>query len=253
VLQLLCMIAMEPPSSLGADSVRDEKVKVLRALRPMRPDEARRDSVRGRYAAGVVESRAVPGYAPPDGHDTETFVAVRATVDNWRWSGVPFRLCTGKRLSERVTQIVVSFRPVSHWLFENPRREQAAPNRLLIRLQPEEDIELGLMSSLAGSEWGALELQPLPLDLSMPRGAQRRIAYERLLLDALNGNSALFVRSDEVEAAWSWVDSIVAAWAQTDTPVIGYPAGSWGPEEAADFLPGTLSAPRRGGAVKGKA
>jgi glucose-6-phosphate 1-dehydrogenase len=246
ILQLLCLIAMEPPTSLDADSVRDEKLKVLRALRPMRAEDARRDSVRGRYTAGVVESRAVPGYAPPVGSDTETFVALRASIDNWRWSGVPFRLCTGKRLTERVTQIVVSFRPVSHWLFENPRREQVAPNRLLIRLQPEEDIELGLMSSLAGSEWGALELQPLPLDLSMPRGAQRRIAYERLLLDALNGNPALFVRSDEVEAAWTWVDSIVAAWARTDIPVIGYPAGSWGPEEAADFLPGTLSAPRRG-------
>ena len=245
ILQLLCLIAMEPPSSLGADSVRDEKVKVLRALRPMRPEQAARDSVRGRYGAGVVESRAVPGYTPPAGHDTETFVAVRAAVDNWRWSGVPFRLCTGKRLSERVTQIVVSFRPTSHWLFENPRREKAAPNRLLIRLQPEEDIELGLMSSLAGSEWGALELQPLPLDLSMSRSTPRRIAYERLLLDALNGNTALFVRSDEVEAAWTWVDSIVAAWTQTATPVLDYPAGSWGPEEAADFLPGTLSAPRR--------
>ena len=246
VLQLLCMIAMEPPSSLGADSVRDEKVKVLRALRPMRPGEAVRDSVRGRYAAGVVESRAVPAYVVPEGRDTETFVALRAEVDNWRWSGVPFRLSTGKRLSERVTQIVVSFRPVSHWLFEHPRRAQAVPNRLLIRLQPEEDIELGLMSSLAGSEWGALELQPLPLDLSMPRGTQRRIAYERLLLDALNGNSALFVRSDEVEAAWAWVDSVVAAWAEAATPVIDYPAGSWGPEEAADFLPVNLTATRRG-------
>ncbi len=245
VLQLLCMIAMEPPASLSADSVRDEKVKVLRALRPMRADEARRDSVRGRYAAGVVESRAVPAYEGSLQHATETFVALRAEVDNWRWAGVPFRLSTGKRLSERVTQIVVSFRPVSHWLFENPRRELAAPNRLRIRLQPEEDIELGLMSSLAGSEWGALELQPLPLDLSMPRGAQRRIAYERLLLDALNGNSALFVRSDEVEAAWAWVDSIVAAWAEADLPLLDYPAGSWGPEEAADLLPGSLSAPRR--------
>ena len=246
ILQLLCMIAMEPPSSLGADSVRDEKVKVLRALRPMRPEEACRDSVRGRYAAGVVESKAVQGYVPTAGHDTETFVALRASIDNWRWSGVPFRLCTGKRLSERLTQIVVSFRPTSHWLFEHPRREQAVPNRLVIRLQPEEDIELGLMSSLAGSEWGALELQPLPLDLSMPRGAQRRIAYERLLLDALNGNSALFVRSDEVEAAWIWVDSVVAAWSAAQTPVLAYPAGSWGPEEAADFLPVNLTATRRG-------
>jgi glucose-6-phosphate 1-dehydrogenase len=243
-LQLLCLIAMEPPSSLAADSVRDEKVKVLRALRPMRPEDATRDSVRGRYAAGVVESRAVAGYVPPAGHDTETFVALRAHVDNWRWSGVPFRLCTGKRLSERVSRIVVSFRPTSHWLFEHPLRAGAAPNRMLIRLQPEETMELGLMSSLAGSEWGALELQPLPLDLSMPR-AQRRIAYERLLLDALNGNSALFVRSDEVEAAWSWVDGVASAWSAAAAPTFAYPAGSWGPEEAADFLPMPLSAPRR--------
>lgn len=245
VLQLLCMIAMEPPTSLDADSVRDEKLKVLRALRPMRAEDANRDSVRARYSAGVVESRPVPGYEPAQGLDTETFVALRASIDNWRWSGVPFRLCTGKRLSERSTKIVVSFRPVSHWLFENPRRDQVAPNRLVIQLQPEEDIELGLMSSLAGSDWGALELQPLPLDLSMSRSVPRRIAYERLLLDALNGNPALFVRSDEVEAAWTWIDSIVAAWAKADTPVMSYPAGAWGPDEAAEFLPDSLLAPRR--------
>ncbi len=245
MLQLLCLIAMEPPGSLDADSVRDEKLKVLRALRPMRAADAALDSVRGRYGAGVVEGRAVPGYAPPPEHDTETFVALRAHIDNWRWADVPFRLVTGKRLAARCTQVVVSFRPVSHWLFEKPKRERATPNRLLIRLQPEENIELGLMTSLAGPEWGALELQPLPLDLSLRRSGRRRIAYERLLLDALVGNPALFVRSDEVEAAWTWIDSVIAAWAQAKTPAIEYPAGSWGPAEAEDFLPETLTDLRR--------
>ena len=149
---------------------------------------------------------------------------------------MPFRLCTGKRLAERFTQIVITFRHVSHWLFEKPTRERATPNRMVFRLQPEENIELGLMSSLAAPDWGALELQPLPLDLSMPVSTRRRIAYERLLLDALNGNTALFVRNDEVEAAWTWIDSVADAWKAAGTPILPYLAGSWGPAEAAEYL-----------------
>jgi glucose-6-phosphate 1-dehydrogenase len=238
ILQLLCLIAMEPPSSLEADAVRNEKVKVLRALRPMNAAAAA-DSVRGRYESGVVGGRAAAGFHLPDGvPPTETFVALRAYLDNWRWEGVPFRLCTGKRLAQRYTQIVITFRHVSHWLFEKPSREKATPNRMVFRLQPEENIELGLMSSLAAPDWGALELQPLPLDLSMPVSPRRRIAYERLLLDALNGNTALFVRHDEVEAAWAWIDSVADAWTTAGTPILPYLAGSWGPAEAADFLQG---------------
>ncbi|MBS7456146.1 glucose-6-phosphate dehydrogenase [Coralloluteibacterium stylophorae] len=245
ILQLLCLIAMEPPSALDADSVRDEKLKVLRALRPMRPADACTDVVRGRYGDGVVGGRSVTGYAPPEGTDPETFVAVRAYIDNWRWAGVPFRLVTGKRMPTRSTQVVVNFRPVSHWLFEHPRREKAAPNRLVLKLQPEEAVELGLMNSLAGPEWGAQELKPLPLDLTVHRETPRRIAYERLLLDALIGNPALFVRSDEVEAAWAFIDSVIAAWTAGSCPVHPYPAGSWGPKEAEEFLPGALTEPPR--------
>ncbi|MCY7354225.1 MAG: glucose-6-phosphate dehydrogenase [Lysobacter sp.] len=248
MLQLLALIAMEPPGALDADSIRDEKRKVLRALRPMTAADVEANTVRGRYEAGVVEGRAVSGFKhvlrqsqderTPD-IGVETFVALRAYIDNWRWAGVPFNLVTGKRMAARTTEVVVSFKPVSHWLFERPVREQALPNRLVMRLQPEENIELGLMGSLAAPEWGAMELQPMALDLSMSSAPQRRIAYECLLLDALNGNQTLFVRGDEVEAAWQWIDSISDAWRDAGTATQPYPAGSWGPAVAAPFLPVT--------------
>jgi glucose-6-phosphate 1-dehydrogenase len=234
MLQLLALIAMEPPSALDADSIRDEKRKVLRALRPMQPGEVEIDSVRGRYDAGVVEGHAVPGFNFEG--EVETFVALRAWIDNWRWAGVPFHLVTGKRMAARNTEVVVTFKPVTHWLFDRPHRDVATPNRLSMRLQPEETIELDLMGSLAAPEFGGMELQPLELDLSMAQ-PQRRIAYERLLLDALHGNQTLFVRDDEVEAAWRWIDSISDAWGAASTSVRRYPAGSWGPEQANSFLP----------------
>src|SRR5690606_13926269 len=212
ILQLLCLVAMEPPASLEADRIRDEKVKVLRALRPFCAKEARRHSVRGRYTAGTINGEPVQAYSPPDDSDVETFVGVTAHIDNWRWAGVPFHLCTGKRMADRSTVVTVTLKPVTHWLFERPDRSHAVPNRLTFRLQPQEDIELGLMSSLAGPEWGTLELQPLELELSSETGQNRRIAYERLFLDAFHGNHALFVRNDEVEAAWAWIDSVVDAW-----------------------------------------
>ncbi|MCD9031276.1 glucose-6-phosphate dehydrogenase [Luteimonas sp. Y-2-2-4F] len=239
MLQLLALIAMEPPASLDADSVRDEKRKVLRALRPMTAADAGRDSVRGRYGDGVVDGDAVKGFRHE--REVETFVALRAWIDNWRWAGVPFRLMTGKRMPARATEVVVSFRPVSHWLFERPARDRAAPNRLRMRLQPQETIELGLMGSLAAPEWGATELQPMSLDLSMSPTPKRRIAYERLMIDALKGDQTLFVRDDEVEAAWRWIDSVSDAWAEAGTPVEDYPAGSWGPASAAPFLPNVIS------------
>ncbi len=238
MLQLLALIAMEPPSVLDADSIRDEKRKVLRALRPMTAAEAGHDSVRGRYGDGVVDGAAVKGFRH-DGN-VETFVALRAWVDNWRWAGVPFRLVTGKRLATRATEVVVSFKPVSHWVFARPDRRRAQPNRLRMRLQPEETIELGLMGSLAAPQWGKTELQPMSLDLSMSP-PKRRIAYERLMVDALKGDQTLFVRDDEVEAAWQWIDSVSAAWQQAGVPVQPYPAGSWGPADAENFLPRTLS------------
>ena len=243
ILQLLCLVAMEPPASLAADRIRDEKVKVLRAMRPFSATEAERHSVRGRYIAGSINGEPVQAYAPPDDSDVETFVGVTAHIDNWRWAGVPFHLVTGKRLPCRSTQVVITLKPVSHWLFDKPSRGQAQPNRITLQLQPNENIQLGLLSSLAGPEWGALELQPLALELSVPTGQQRRIAYERLFLDALSGNSALFVRADEVRAAWAWTDSVLAAWQQAGLAMGSYPAGQWGPQRAAQFLPANLLEP----------
>jgi glucose-6-phosphate 1-dehydrogenase len=243
MLQLLALIAMEPPNSLEAGSLRDEKRKVLRALRPMTAADVAGNSVRGRYQDGVVEGRAVPGFKHDS--DAETFVALRVYIDNWRWAGVPFRLVTGKRLAQRTTEVMISFKPVSHWIFDRPPNSGAVPNRLSMQLQPEENIGLDLMGSLAAPEWGATELRPLSLDLTMAATPQRRIAYERLLLDALHGNQALFVTGEEVEAAWSWIDSISAAWEAAAVPAHGYPAGSWGPAEAAAFLPVTVPTSNR--------
>jgi len=243
MLQLLALIAMEPPATLDAESLREEKRKVLRALRPMRAEDVARDSVRGRYGDGVVDGRAVPGFKHDS--DAETFVALRAQIDNWRWAGVPFRLVTGKRLAQRTTEVLVSFKPVSHWIFDRPVAGATVPNRLLMRLQPEENIELSLMGSLAAPEWGGMELQPMSLDLSMPATTQRRIAYERLILDALHGNQALFVTGEEVEAAWAWIDSISEAWIACGQAAMPYPAGSWGPADAGDFLPVTVPASNR--------
>ncbi len=246
MLQLLCLIAMDPPSNLEADTLRDEKLKVLKALRPMQGATAKEHIVRGRYEAGVVGGRPVQGYALPGGQENiETQIALRTYIDNWRWAGVPFNLFTGKRMAERRTQVVVNFKPVSHWLFDRPSRKHAMPNRLVIRLQPEGNIELELMSSLAAPEWGGLELQPISLNLSTTVSRRRRIAYERLFLDALHGNPTLFVRGDEVEAAWSWIDSVIHAWHAAPLPVSPYMAGSWGPQDAARFLPGTISAAGR--------
>ncbi len=245
ILQLLCLVAMEPPASLEADRIRDEKVKVLRALRPLDARHAAKDSVRGRYTAGAINGQPAQAYQPPEGSEAETFVGVTAHIDNWRWAGVPFHLVTGKRLPERTTRIEVNLKPVTHWLFERPDRHAAQPNRLTFQLQPQENIQLGLMSSLAGPEWGALELQPLELELSVPTGLHRRIAYERLFLDAFNGNHALFVRDDEVRAAWAWIDSVSDAWKAADLPMEPYPAGSWGPRQAHEFLPAAIVADNR--------
>ncbi|MDH5833834.1 glucose-6-phosphate dehydrogenase [Luteimonas kalidii] len=239
MLQLLALIAMEPPAALDADSVRDEKRKVLRALRPMTAADAAADSVRGRYGPGVVEGSPAKGFTADSA--VETFVGLRAWIDNWRWAGVPFRLATGKRLPSRTTEVLVNFKPVTHWVFDRPDSKHATPNRLRMRLQPEETIELGLMGSLAAPEWGATELMPMSLDMAM-LPPKRRIAYERLMIDALKGDQTLFVRDDEVEAQWRWIDSISAAWQQAGTPVQEYPAGSWGPGAAAEFLPRTVSA-----------
>jgi len=236
MLQLLCLVAMEPPADAGADSVRDEKVKVLKALRHFERSSAQQMSVRGQYKGGVVEGRQVPSYVDEKGaaSDTETFVALRADIDNWRWAGVPFYLRTGKRLPERRTQIVIQFKPLPHLIFGERAEEDVAANRLVIDLQPDEDISLLLMNRRPGLSGN--RLQALPLSLSLDDGGRRRIAYERLLLDVFSGNQALFVRRDEVERAWGWIDSIADAWADLGMTPKPYAAGSWGPAGAFALL-----------------
>ncbi|MBU1325702.1 MAG: glucose-6-phosphate dehydrogenase [Alphaproteobacteria bacterium] len=242
MLQLLCLVAMEPPSDLQPDSVRNEKVKVLRSLRRITPEEAERVTVRGQYVAGTSEGKQVPGYDDERGldSDTETFVAVRADIDNWRWAGVPFFMRTGKRLPEKRTEIVIQFKEVPHSIFEGGRGVIQA-NKLVIELQPEEDISLSVMNKRPGLDQ-KMQLQPIRMSLSWgqedkdARPPRRRIAYERLLLDALNGDSTLFVRRDEAEQAWKWVDEVSEAWAEGQVKPIEYAAGTWGPREASYLL-----------------
>jgi glucose-6-phosphate 1-dehydrogenase len=239
MLQLLCFVAMEPPADMDPRSVRNEKVKVLRSLRRFTRADAQNASVRGQYTKGVVGGKEVSGYETERGQPTgtETFAALRVDIDNWRWAGVPFFLRTGKRLPERRTQIVIQFKPVPHSIFGNAAKDDLVANRLVIDLQPDEDIELLLMNKAPGISRGGMRLQSLPLSLSLLRayegpGARRRIAYERLLLDVMHGNSTLFVRRDEVEEAWRWVDGVAEAWAEAGMAPKPYAAGSWGPSGA---------------------
>ncbi|MFJ6025117.1 glucose-6-phosphate dehydrogenase [Brevundimonas sp. NPDC092305] len=241
MLQLLCLVAMEPPSDLDPDSVRNEKVKVLRSLRRISHDEADRVTVRGQYVAGESEGETVKGYDDERGadSDTETFVAIRADIDNWRWAGVPFFMRTGKRLPEKRTEIVIQFKALPHSIFDNDRGQVEA-NRLIIELQPQEDISLTVMNKRPGLDQ-RMQLQPIRMSLSWGQNdksakpPRRRIAYERLLLDALHGDSTLFVRRDEAEQAWKWVDEVSEAWTDGHVKPIEYKAGTWGPQEA-DYL-----------------
>jgi glucose-6-phosphate 1-dehydrogenase len=232
MLQLLAMTAMEPPGNYDATSIRDEKVKLLRALRPVKPEEM----VRGQYRAGAVNGKAVTGYLEDMGQpsDTETFVAIKAHVDNWRWQGVPFYLRHGKRLAERRSEIVVHFKDVPHNIF-GTRGGRPRANQLVIRLQPEEYVRLQVMAKEPGLDRGGVVLREVNLDLSLTTAfakARRRIAYERLLLDLIEGEQTLFVRRDEVEAQWKWIDAIREIWAAGDEDVKGYAAGGWGPNAA---------------------
>jgi glucose-6-phosphate 1-dehydrogenase len=232
MLQLLALVAMEPPSSFDATAVRDEKVKVLRSLRLVGPDE----TVTGQYRAGAIGGGAVPGYDEELGKDsdTETFVAIKAHLDNWRWKGVPFYLRTGKRLPTRRTEIVVQFRSVPHSIFAG-KGARSEPNRLVIGIQPEENITLSLMAKVPGLDREGLRLREVPLDIRMQdafAGTTKRIAYERLLLDLIEGDQTLFVRRDEVEAQWDWIDAIRASWGEHGVTPKAYTAGTWGPSAA---------------------
>ncbi len=232
MLQLLALVAMEPPANYDATAIRDEKVKVLRALRLISPDE----TVTGQYRAGAIGGQPVPGYDEELGKDsqTETFVAIKAHLDNWRWKGVPFYLRTGKRLPERKTEIVVQFRHVPHSIFAG-KGALTVPNRLVIGIQPEENITLSLMAKVPGLDREGIRLREVPLDIAMAdafAGPMKRIAYERLLLDLIEGDQTLFVRRDEVEAQWDWIDGIRASWTSHGVTPKSYTAGSWGPTSA---------------------
>ena len=233
ILQLLCLTAMESPLNLDANAVRDEKLKVLRALKPITPHDIQTVTVRGQYVPGAVEGKPVDGYLSELGHEsrTETFVAMKVEVQSWRWAGVPFYLRTGKRLPQKLSEIVVQFRasPFSIFPEEAFGRE---PNRLVIRLQPQEGVKLEVMTKDPGP--GGLRLRPTDLNISFEEAFKQRYpdAYERLLMDVVRGNATLFMRRDEVEAAWAWADGVLKGWADRPETPRPYPAGSWGPTSA---------------------
>ncbi|RRJ85416.1 glucose-6-phosphate dehydrogenase [Aestuariirhabdus litorea] len=242
LIQLLCMVAMDPPTQLTADSIRDEKLNVLRALRPITAKNVARRSVRGQYRAGQIDGVPCPGYLEEQGgrsnSDTETFVALRVSIDNWRWSGVPFYLRTGKRLADKVSEIVIHYKSQRHYIFD-PRQRSMVQNKLIIRLQPDEGIRLRVATKEQSLQQG-MALQSQALDLDFGGGQQGRIpdAYERLLLELMRGNSSLFVRRDEIEASWEWCDNLIDAWHQCQTPLEPYAAGSWGPDSADALISG---------------
>jgi glucose-6-phosphate 1-dehydrogenase len=246
MLQLLALVAMEPPASFDATSVRSEKVKVLRSLRPIDASTAAQDSVVGQYVGGAMPDGAVTGYADELGREsgTETFVAVKAHVDNWRWKGVPFYLRTGKRMPRRTTEIFIQFKEVPHNIF-SARGATTQANKLVIGVQPEETIRLQVMAKMPGLDREGIRLREVPLDLGLANAfadRRRRIAYERLLLDLIEGDPTLFVRRDEVEAQWEWIDGIRAAWAEAGVKPQNYAAGTSGPQAALDLA-------QRGGVI----
>jgi glucose-6-phosphate 1-dehydrogenase len=238
LLQLLCIVAMEPPVDGTPDAVRDEKLKVLRALRRFTPNTLVQNVVRGQYRSGHVDGVPVPGYRKePDANPqsrTETYVAVRAEIDTWRWSGVPFYLRTGKRMADQLAEIVVRFKSIPHSIFNQPI-SSFQPNSLVIRLQPDEGLNLNLMAKTPGDGM-RLKLVDLELDFRETFKKPRMEAYERLLMDVLRGQLTLFMRSDELEAAWEWVEPILHFWEQEDNDPVFYTAGSWGPGAASALI-----------------
>ncbi len=237
LMQLVCLVAMEPPASLDDDAVRDEKIKVLRALKPITADTVGTHTVRAQYTAGASGGEVVKGYAEGLGgpSDTETFVAIKLEIDNWRWSGIPFYIRTGKRLQQKHSEIVIQFKPVPHSIFDEDNY-QTLPNRLSIMLQPDEGMKMDIMAKEPGP--GHFELKPVSLDLSFEEtfGVRYRDAYERLLIEVLRGNPALFMRRDEIESAWHWTDSILAGWEEKQQKIETYAAGTWGPTAASVLL-----------------
>ena len=238
LLQLLALVAMEPPAAFDDRAVRDEKVKVLRALRPVGPGEAASRTVRGQYVAGYIEGAAVPGYRDEQGiaddSRTETFVALKCFVDNWRWEGIPFYLRTGKRLPKRATEIAVRFRVAPHRIF-NEEAGGVEANELVLRIQPDEGISLTF-----GAKVPVQGFRIRSVNMDFVYGAAFMVeapdAYETLIVDAMRGDATLFTRRDEVDQQWSFVDPILASWSKDEPPLSVYPAGSWGPEEAEELM-----------------
>ena len=238
LLQLLCIIAMEPPHSSAADSIRDEKLKVLKALRPITEEAIKHKVVRGQYDQATVDGQVVNAYRNekdiPPFSNNETFVALKAEIDNWRWAGVPFYLRTGKRMASSLCEIVVEYKKIPHSIFDsfNPA---ALPNKLIIQLQPNEAIRMRICEKKIGP---GMNVQHTELNLSPERANSTHIpgAYERLLQDAVNGNTTLFMRGDELEAAWAWVDPIIDDWQKNTHAPSAYPAGSWGPTASSLLL-----------------
>ncbi|CAN5684091.1 glucose-6-phosphate dehydrogenase [soil metagenome] len=238
-LQLLCAIGMEPPINSHADAIRDEKLKVLRSLKPWTPQTLSQHVIRGQYGAGSIDGVAVPAYRDEPGvnpdSNTETFVALRAEIANWRWAGVPFYIRTGKRLADRDADIVVNFRPAPHAIFKTPA---GAANQLVINLQPRDGLELHLLAQGAENRRQQQSLAPVQLDLDFDKrfGAERVGAYERLLLDVIDGRLNLFVRRDEQEEAWRWVEPIIDTWKADSEGLRSYAAGTWGPSASSAMI-----------------
>jgi glucose-6-phosphate 1-dehydrogenase len=227
LLQLLCLVAMEPPNKITADAIRDEKLKVLRALRPLNAVSVKTETVRGQYGAGMIGERKLQAYLTEIGKPkstTETYIAIKAHVDNWRWAGVPFYMRTGKAMKERYSEIVIQFKEVPHQVFAESLPDMA--NKLVIRLQPDESIQFQMFTKIPGP--GGYRFKRVNLNMSLNDEFDERYpeAYERLLMDVVRGNQTLFMRSDEVEAAWNWVETILEGWAQANMVPQIYPAGS---------------------------
>jgi glucose-6-phosphate 1-dehydrogenase len=239
LLQLLMLIAMEPPTSYDPDSIRSDKVKLLRAVRPFDTERAARDAVRGQYARGEAGGAPVPAYREEPGVEpdsrTETFAALRLWIDDWRWAGVPFFVRTGKRLPRKVSEVAIQFRPAPHPILDTVEGDLPAPNRLVLRIQPDEGISLFFEAKVPGLRG---PLQPVSMDFDYHRsfGTPSPEAYQRLLLDVMQGDPTLFARCDEVETAWALVDPLLAAWEAGEPEP--YPAGSWGPPGADALLSG---------------
>lgn len=238
LLQLVCLIAMEPPNQVTPNAIRDEKMKVLRALRPFDKESILTHTVRGQYGAGMIKDKKVSAYreeAKKPQSDTETFVAIKAHIDNWRWNNVPFYLRTGKSLKERYSEIVINFKPIPHDIFPDQDITELA-NQLVIRLQPDEYVKFQMMTKIPGP--GGYRVKPVNLNLSLTEEYDERVpeAYERLLMDVVRGNQTLFMRCDEVEAAWHWAETILGSWKEAKMNVDIYEAGSKGPEAANRLL-----------------